>query len=224
MAFVKETFVNKAVYVKRVRKHRYIKPFALLLAAVLLCGTTGCSKNEERNSDPESPAVVSDSAISNGSFDWDKALSEFYIDGIKMEYPFSESSLGEDFTFDDKTYDEATDLLIITVDHKENNAGLWLFKAEYIGISPETYNYECVPSAIYSVYNPEIQGIKEGTLMDSVYALWGKPNEIKDNPRETDYDSAVYYGKEDVQKIYVRYDNTTNKVESIQIDFVNMKG
>lgn len=56
MAFVKEKlemFVNKSACVKHGRKHRYIKSVSLLLAAVLLCGMTGCSKNEEQISDPE---------------------------------------------------------------------------------------------------------------------------------------------------------------------------
>ena len=219
------TFVRKTSYVKRVRKHRYIKPVALLLAAVLLCGTAGCRKDEERISDPESPAVVSDSAISNGSFDWDKALSEFYIDGIKMEYPFSESSLGEDFKFKDESfhYNDSGNYLTVVVDHKDCS-GLWLFEAQYNGVTEDTYKPNCIPDAIYSIFEPSVQGIQEGTSMEVVYDLWGEPDEIEGKINSSDHDKAIYYGKKDGQKLYLWYDNTTNKVESIQIDFVDMKG
>ena len=223
MEFVKKLIVTKADYVKRSRKRRYIKPFAFLLAAVMLLGLSGCDKSESSIS--ESSSAVSDSAISNGSFDWDKALSEFYIDGIKMEYPFSESSLGEDFKFKDESfhYNDSGNYLTVVVDHKDCS-GLWLFEAQYNGVTEDTYKPNCIPDAIYSIFEPSVQGIQEGTSMEVVYDLWGEPDEIEGKINSSDRDKAVYYGKKDRQKLYVWYNNTTNTVESIQIDFTNMKG
>lgn len=176
---------------------------ALLTTAALLCCLTGCSGNE------------------TGSFDWDKALSEFYINGVKMEYPFSESSLGADFEFDDEPiYNEFGDYLTIVVDHKDCT-GVWLFEAKYKGVTKETYTPDLVPDAVYSLFYPSVQGIEEKTPMEDVYALWGEPNEVRQNTRST---AAVYYGNDDGQKLCLWYDNTTNKVKSIEIDFANMKG
>lgn len=52
-------FMGKTSYVKRVRKHRYIKPVAALLAAVMVCGMAGCDKSE--NPDSESSSNISQS-------------------------------------------------------------------------------------------------------------------------------------------------------------------
>lgn len=87
MAFVKETFITKAAYVKRSRKHRFIKPFAALLATVLLCGLTGCNTivngllnctGNERSEDQKS---------------WDKEKS------IPIAQSYLEEKYGEKFTF-----------------------------------------------------------------------------------------------------------------------------
>lgn len=78
MAFMKEKhkmFVNKAACVKHGRKHRYIKPVSLLLAAILLCGMTGCSKNEVHISEPES-SLSGLQSIPNESSALDDASSE----------------------------------------------------------------------------------------------------------------------------------------------------
>lgn len=176
---------------------------ALLTTAALLCGLTGCSGNE------------------TGSFDWDKALSEFYINGVKMEYPFSESSLGADFEFDDEPiYNEFGDYLTIVVDHKDCT-GVWLFEANYKGVTKETYTPDLVPDAVYSLFYPSVQGIEEKTPMEDVYALWGEPNEVTQGNHG---DTAVYYGNDDGQKLYVKYDHEKNEVILITIDFTNMKG
>lgn len=199
---------------------------ALLLMGTMLCGLAGCSKNEGGSSQSISNSSGASSEIKAlmGSFDWDKALSEFYIDGIKMEYPFSEGSLGENFIFDDTpSYGAVADTLIVTVDHK-GCKGLWLFKAEYRGITPETYSPDCVPDALYSMYNPSFQGVMEKTSMNDVYDLWGKPDKIEDELDESGYNTAVYYGDESGKRLYLRYDIATNEVESIKIDFTNMKG
>lgn len=227
----------------------FCKKVALLLtAAALLCGLAGCGKKETSSPVPESVSSVpeekseavqssetdSDNSVSSesqntevtaptGSFDWDKALSEFYIDGIKIEYPFSESSLGPDFEYSDKpSYNEIGDHLTFSVDHKDCN-GLWLFEARYKGVNKETYTPDLVPDRIYSMHYPSVQGIEENTSMEDVYALWGLPDEIEEKEHSSDHDTAVYYGKKDGQKLYLWYDNTTNKVELIEIDFTDMK-
>lgn len=57
--------------------------------------------------------------------------------------------------------------------------------------------------------------------MEDVYALWGELNEVTQGNHG---DTAVYYGKDDGQKLYIKYDNEKNKVILITIDFTNMKG
>ena len=217
------------------------KIIALLAGAALLCGIAGCENTEGNVSAPES-STNSENSTSNveqsstaepessettrtGKFDWDAAMNDFYINGIKMEYPFSESSLGEDFTFDVDSafYSDVGDYLKINVDHR-NCTGLWLFEAEYKNITNETYNKDCIVSAISYMFKPSIQGITEKTSMENVYALWGEPNEIEGKTGETNYDTAVYYGNIEGQKIYLWYDNTTNEVLLMSIDFVDMKG
>lgn len=214
---------------------------ALTLAASLLCGIAGCSK-EQAISPASGNGVVSNSenvSISGfesdttsilettGKFDWDKALSEFYIDSIKMEFPFSESSLGENFIFkiDEARYtsDDGNGCLTVVVDYKDYN-GLWLFEAQYKGITKETYKPDLVPDKIYSIDRPIVQGIKEGTSMDNVYALWGKPDETEQTVLSSDRTKVIYYGKDDGQRLCLRYNNNSNMVESIEIDFTNTKG
>lgn len=74
-----------------------------------------------------------------------------------MEYPFSESSLGTDFKFDDDPiYNDIGDYITIVVDHKDCN-GLWLFEARYKGVTKETYKPDLVPDRIYSLFHPSIQ-------------------------------------------------------------------
>ena len=154
-----------------------------------------------------------------GGFDWDKAMSEFYLNGIKIEYPFSESSLGEDYEFDDEPiYNDIGDYLTIVVDHKDCR-GLWFFEARYKGVTKETYKPDLVPDRIYSLYHPSVQGIKEKTPMEDVYALWGEPDETEERKH---YNSAVYYGKKEGQKLYIYFDKTKDRVELIEIDFTNM--
>lgn len=212
---------------------------ALLAGAALLCGIAGCENTEGNISAPESStnsdtSNVEDSSVTEsessettqtGKFDWDAAMNDFYINGIKMEYPFSESSLGEDFTFevDEAFYNYVGDYLKIIVDHKDCK-GLWLFEAEYKGINEDTYTPDCVLSSIYSMYKPSIQGIKYDTLMDEVYKIWGEPNEVIDRTNKSDRNTATYYGKEEGQKVILSYDNTTNEILTISIDFVDMKG
>ena len=224
-------------------KHRFDgkgkRAVALFATMALLCGFTGCKKEEVEGSSNSVVSTSKDVSISNfestttstlettGKFDWDKAMSDFYIDDIKMKYPFSESVLGEKFIFnvDEARYtsgDEYGDgWLTIVVDHKDHTSW-WIFEARYNGVTKETYKPDLAPDKIYSIPEPVIQGIKEGTLMEDVYALWGKPDETEETVISSPRTKVYYYGKEDGQRLCLRYDNTTNKVESIEIYFRNM--
>ena len=212
------------------------KVLCAVLAAVLACGLCGCGKKEESSVQTSAPQseqnrvmqiasqpVSTETSVNEapaGSFDWDKAMSEFYLNGIKIEYPFSESSLGEDYEFDDEPiYNDIGDYLTIVVDHKECG-GLWFFEARYKGVTKETYKPELVPDRIYSLYHPSVQGIKEKTPMENVYAIWGEPDETEEGKH---YNSAVYYGKIERQKLYIYFDKTKDRVELIEIDFTDMK-
>lgn len=128
MAFMKEKhkmFVNKTVCVKRSRKHLYIKTVALLLAAVLLCGMTGCSKNEEHISEPESSSsdsqnisvdsspsddISSVQSDSSAEFNFDEAVKNITLFGQKISLPCAWSDFGEDFSHDDQYVPAENDL------------------------------------------------------------------------------------------------------------------
>lgn len=108
MAFVKEAFVNKAAYVKRSRKHRYIKPFALLLAAVLLCGLTGCNKNGTSSSESslgDSQNISADNSIEDfepvpvpdGGWTAESLAKTIRINGKELPQPFTCESLGDGY-------------------------------------------------------------------------------------------------------------------------------
>ncbi|MCH5206912.1 MAG: hypothetical protein J1F09_08155 [Oscillospiraceae bacterium] len=219
------------------------KIFAFVLALSMLCAMTACDKNEGSASTQESSTSSESSTGSTedssstpsapdssseitptGKFDWDAAMSDFYINGIKMEYPFSESSLGEDFTFDvdNAFYNYIGDYLNIVVNHKDCIG--WIFQVKYKGIDKDTYTPDCVVSSIYSMNNPSIQGINQGDSMDDVYALWGEPDKIEGKIGESQYDTAVYYGNVEGQKIYLWYNNTTNELLLITVDYIDMKG
>lgn len=212
------------------------KVLCAVLAAALACGLCGCGKKEESSAQTGTPQsepnrvmqIASQPATTEtsvnetptGSFDWDKALSELYIGDVKIEYPFSESSLGSDFIFDDEPiYNEFGDYLTIVVDHKDCR-GLWFFEARYKGVTKETYTPDLVPDRIYSLYHPSVQGIKEKTSKEDVYALWGEPDEYEEMNH---FNSAVYYGKKEGQKLYIDFDKTKDRVELIEIDFTDMK-
>ena len=108
------TFVRKTSYVKRSRKHRYIKPFALLLAAVLLCGTAGCRKDEGQiselgSSSGDSQSFSVDNSTSDDTsseqdndsdeFDFDEAVKNITLFGHKISLPCAWSDFGEDFSY-----------------------------------------------------------------------------------------------------------------------------
>lgn len=112
MAFVEETSVNRAAYVKRSRKHRYIKPFALLLAAVLLCGLTGCSKNgtsSPGSSLGDSQNISSDSSIENfepvpvpdGGWTAESLAKTIRINGMVLPNPVTVENLGKGYDVDE---------------------------------------------------------------------------------------------------------------------------
>ena len=202
-----------------------------VLAAALACGLCGCARSEESSAQPDSVnnlartnPIIDDETTSKseapaGKFDWDKALSEFYLNDIKIEYPFSESSLGEDYEFDDEPiYNEFGDYLTIVVDRKDHQ-GMWFFEAVYKGVTKETYTPDLVPDRIYSLLRPSVQGIKENTPRDNVYAIWGEPDETEEGKH---FNSAIYYGKEEGQKLYLYFDKTKDTVKLIEIDFTNM--
>lgn len=95
MAFVKETFITKAAYVKRGRKHRLVKPFAALLAVVLIIGMTGCKS-------------ISDSIFDKFYNGWLSCLGKEYSEdwdtwdkekSIPIAQSYLEDKYGEEFTF-----------------------------------------------------------------------------------------------------------------------------
>lgn len=105
-----ETIVNNAANRKPVRKYRYIKPFAVLLAAVLLCGVSGCSKNEGEISKQESSLgdsqnISSDNSIEDfepvpvpeGGWKVESLAKTIRINGEPLPEPFTVDNLGEGY-------------------------------------------------------------------------------------------------------------------------------
>ena len=106
MAFSKETS-----YVKRVRRHSYIKPFAALLTAVMLLGLAGCDKSENPVSVPKSSSgdsqnISSDRPIEDfkpvpvpeGGWTVESLAKTIRINGEPLPEPFTVDNLGEKYT------------------------------------------------------------------------------------------------------------------------------
>lgn len=81
----------------------YIKPVSALLAAVLLCGLTGCSKNE--NPDSISDGSISDNSIEDfkpvpvpkGGWKVESLAKTVRINGKPLPEPFTVDNLGEGY-------------------------------------------------------------------------------------------------------------------------------
>ena len=212
-----------------------------MAAAFLVSNLTACKNSENTLSSEDDKSRSTQSSISEsvsestesdtvsiaeakGEFDWDTAMDNFYIKGIKIEYPFSERTLGNDFIFEENPfYNTAGDYLEFKVDHTQSQ-DLWLFSAKFKKVNVKTYNNDCIVSDVKSLTEPNIQGLTEGISLDKVYLIWGKPDEIEQKHSESNYDTAIYYGNEEGQKIYLWYDNISNELLTISIDFENMKG
>ena len=95
-----------APYVKRNRKHCYIKPFAMLLAAVLMCGVTGCSKNEgvsdSESSSGDSQNISADNSIEDfepvpvaeGGWTVESPAKTIRINGLVLPEPLTDENSG----------------------------------------------------------------------------------------------------------------------------------
>lgn len=94
---------------------------ALVLAATLLCGMTGCSKNEVRISEPESSSSDSqsffmDNSTSDGTssgqgdssaeFNFDEAVKNITLFGHKISLPCTIADFGEDFSLNSEPFDK----------------------------------------------------------------------------------------------------------------------
>ena len=201
MTFMKEkieTFVNNAANRKPVRKYRYIKPFALLLAAVLLCGMSGCSKNEGEVSKQESSLgdsqnISSDNSIEDfepvpvpeGGWTIETAAETFFINNKPISYPFAIDSLGKEFVINDKdtiiddsghcsTFVYCNDEIVFGATYERINNTEDILSANPKGISIST-DENTNP-------NVSLNGVTLGASRDEVEAALGKPQNDQNDP------------------------------------------
>lgn len=201
MAFVEETSVNRAAYVKRSRKHRYIKPFALLLSAVLLCGMVGCSKSgtsSPGSSFGDSRNISADNSIEDfkpvsvpeGGWTAESVIKTICIDGKLLEYPFTIGRLGNDFTINENntqifesgaasTILYKDDIPILTIEFQNITNYNQINSAKPHGFSSYYKDSSSIEDDISKVVS--INGVRLGASKSEIELVFGTPDSISDH-------------------------------------------
>lgn len=201
MTFVKEKF-EMFVNMKRGRKYRYIKPVYLLLAAVLLCGMAGCSKNEGVSDSESSSGDSQNISINNSIKDFEPVpvpeggwtietiTGTVCIDGKPIEYPFTIGSLDKEF----KTNKDDTQIFesgaASTILYKDD---IPILTVEFQNITNYNQINSTKPSGFSSYYEDSssikedvskivsINGIQLGASKSEIESAFGTPNSISDH-------------------------------------------
>ena len=193
-------------------------------------GSTDSSKSTINKS--ESSSLIDDDSSDNidipkktGEFDWNVAMENFYIDGRKIEVPFSLNSLGSDYYSNDEypAFNDYSNYLLFSITHKDYD-GISLCYLEFKNVTEDEYTDDCLASAVHTITRPCLQGIEIDSTMELVYETWGEPDEIAGKMVESNTDIAKYYGEKEGQVVYIMYNNITNMVKALYVDFENMNG
>ena len=197
----------------------------IILSLLTLAAMGGCSdksKDESVQTTQTSALTTNEpqtsASTSNGKFDWDTAMNETYLDGVKIKMPFSLNDLGDGYkmgTVKDEVFDNIgcyTSVYKITgydeeLDKSEDEKIAFvsfdnISAAEYTDDTPVTY--------IADMDGLCIQGIEKGVSMELVYSTWGEP---KENDK-----IAIYYGEDTTKKIHI-YKTDDDCVSQISINF-----
>ena len=201
------TFVRKTSYVKRSRKHRYIKPFALLLAAVMLLGLSGCSKNETSQEDFE-PVPVPE-----GGWTVERLSKTIRINGEPLPEPFTVDNLGEKYSFEPSSISdsgtlkfEKKDIAVIVFDDESENPD---------DLQKDIIKFAFNTSGNMDVKEIYVNGITLGSSAVEAIKAFGEPSE------KTSQNVWVYYenGKSADDNIIVLWLDDENNISWISIRF-----
>ncbi len=218
------------------------KPISALLAAVMLCGLTGCSNEEtsERISDEfsvsqsgEESYFQSETENIGGDLDFDNAVKSITIFGREVSFPFSINDLGEDFSLKEEnmtTYGGSTscDLLyqgkaIGTVTFADtDDLGsaqisdlMFGFIARDQGVTDELKELLYEKRGWYSdPIEAEIAGLNFRSEISDAEKLLGAPEETKD-------DSVTF--KAETDGAYLKVEFYCGKVNYISISLKGEK-
>ena len=176
MAFSKETS-----YVKRVRRHSYIKPFAALLTAVMLLGLAGCDKSENPVSVPKSSSgdsqnISSDRPIEDfkpvpvpeGGWTVESLAKTIRINGEPLPEPFTVDNLGEGYS----TY-LTSDGAAGYLRYENKDIAMFVYKKDENG---KPYNGEIAHLQLYNSESADIitiNGVGIGSSSDEVKKYLG---------------------------------------------------
>lgn len=169
---------------------RVTKYFSVLLAAVLLCGMTGCDGNREFGSVSDESSVVFESVpVPEDGWTIETAARTVCIDGKPIEYPFTIGSLGNEFTIN------KNDTQIL----ESGAAGTVLYKDGFPILTIELQNitgYDQInsakPSGFSSYYKDSnsieenvhkivsINGIQLGASKSDIESAFGQPESVSD--------------------------------------------
>lgn len=190
----------------------------LLCITVMMCSVAGCGqgkKPSDKSNESDSNSVTADDSsteASTGELDWNEAKKDITFDGKKIDFPFSVNDLGENYkmkyiydsAFGDKSCDG--EVVKINSDGSESTACYLTF----YDLTADEYTDDTKCTEIRSRKPLTVQGIGEGSSLEDAEKLWGKPY-------KTDKVFAFYLSKSGTERIALKYDTETNKVESVYI-------
>ena len=197
---------------------KYTKLILLLCSLIYISAFVGCGNESSKtdvsdnpNSTSQEQNVISSENSSEG-FDWETVKQDITLDGKKIDVPFSVNDLGEGYKMgavsDDYLGENSCHGLLKKSD--ENGANSWVCTLYFDGLKSDEYNDDIKCTRITAADTLTVQGIGEGSSLEDAEKLFGTPYE------KTDL-FAFYLSKSETERIEIRYDSETNKVERVDI-------
>ena len=229
-----ETIVNNAANRKPVRKYRYIKPFAVLLAAVLLCGMSGCSKNEgeiskQESSSGDSQNISSDNSIEDfepvpvpeGGWKVESLAKTIRINGEPLPKPLTGENLGDGYKLEQ--YNSYNFIFI-------NNTPVVLVRFKDGTLNPDNSKEIDMLSSSddYSIdgnradCGVSVNGIHVGSVYSEAQSALGKPTVERDLTDFIVWDFYIGNDEDDNNDnrfLSLNFDRSDNKVSLITFYF-----
>lgn len=220
------------------------KPISALLAAAMLCGLTGCSKEESSaqtgdilgtsRSSEESDVQSQTDSVSGDVFDLDNAVKSITVFGREVSFPCTINDFGEDFSLKEENMTTvggftSCDLLyrgkaIGTATFEDNGdpdsvpiIGLFLgFIATDHGATDELRELLYEKRGWYSdPVEAEVAGLSFDSDISDAEKLLGAPVETED-------DSVEF--KAETDAVYLKVDFYCGKVNYIWLSLKGLKG
>lgn len=171
-------------------KRRFTKLFSVLLAAVLLCGMTGCDGNREFGTVSDKSSVVFEPvSVPEGGWTIETVARTVCIDGKPIEYPFTIGGLGKEFTINKNDTQILESGAAGTVLYKD---GIPILNVEFQNITGYNQINSAKPSGFSSYYKDRnsieknvhkivsINGIQLGASKSDIESAFGQPESVSD--------------------------------------------